>query len=65
MRQVQLPPIPTQWERDVTQLLNRVLAGLDPIHLDADPVNVAESFSYWNTALKQNRQWDGTVWKVL
>jgi hypothetical protein len=63
--QVRTPANATQWERDVTQLLNRVLAGIEPMHLDADPTDAAPSFRYWNTVALETRQWDGTVWKVL
>jgi hypothetical protein len=54
-----------EWARRVRLTLNPIAQGYPFQQLDADPTDVGEGFTYFNTVSKTTRQFNGTVWNTL
>lgn len=54
-----------EWARRVRLTLNPIVQGYPFPFLDADPADVGEGFTYFNTVSKTTRQFNGTTWGTL
>jgi hypothetical protein len=52
----------SDWQRMVARDLNRITQGFPFLHLDSDPTDVTEGFTYYNTVSNKVRTWDGSAW---
>ena len=59
------PAAVLDWARRVRLILNPIAQGYPFPFLDADPANVGEGYTYFNTVSKTTRQFNGTIWVAL
>ena len=54
----------TDWQRMVARDLNPVVQGYPFMHLAAEPSDVLEGFTFYDTTAHKVKTWDGSSWQA-